>query len=369
MSQKIKCPHCKKEFPMEEGLSSHLKDIETKARDRIEKEQEQKSKKNLQKLKLLEDDKKKLENSNKEKEEQIKSINEKKEKEIEQAVKTAIDTKVKNLDKENKEHYKSLYETKLKEDKENLSEQNSEKQKLWELKEKRLIATIEDLQKKATQGTTVDQGSSSEMQLGDFLKKIFKDKNDKIAEYAKGVAGGDWLQEIKEDDLVIAKILYERKNTKTWSNEWIKKLTNDMKDSKSDVGIIFTKTTPKDFPKDVSWDHKGNIFICKYDFTALKALASTQRWFLAQKNKQDESGKENVLSAIKFIENPEVTNILMQQINISEKKKKKLEEAKNKLDDIIELNEENDSIFEDLLKEIEKIGIEAFIIKWKKNKK
>ena len=61
MSQKIKCPHCKKEFPMEEGLSSHLKDIETKARDRIEKEQEQKSKKNLQKLKLLEDDKKKLE--------------------------------------------------------------------------------------------------------------------------------------------------------------------------------------------------------------------------------------------------------------------------------------------------------------------
>ena len=59
----------------------------------------------------------------------------------------------------------------------------------------------------------------------------------------------------------------------------------------------------------------------------------------------------------------------MQQINISEKKKKKLEEAKNKLDDVIELNEENDNIFEDLLKEIEKIGIEAFIIKWKKNKK
>ena len=59
----------------------------------------------------------------------------------------------------------------------------------------------------------------------------------------------------------------------------------------------------------------------------------------------------------------------MQQINISEKKRKKLEEAKNKLDDVIELNEENDNNFEDLLKEIEKIGIEAFITKWKKNKK
>ena len=137
MSQKIKCPHCEKEFPMEDGLSSHLKDLETKARERVEKEQGQKLKKNIEQLKILEDTKKELELSNKQKEEQIKSINEDKEKEINQAVKTAVDTKVKNLDKENKEHYESLYETKLKEQKENLGEQNSEKQKLWELKEKR----------------------------------------------------------------------------------------------------------------------------------------------------------------------------------------------------------------------------------------
>ena len=45
MSQKIKCPHCEKEFPMEDGLSSHLKDLETKARERVEKEQGQKLKK------------------------------------------------------------------------------------------------------------------------------------------------------------------------------------------------------------------------------------------------------------------------------------------------------------------------------------
>ena len=357
MTPKISCPHCNKEFQMEEGLSIHLKKIEEKKTQEIEKKQKDKiksletsNKENQEKLKSLE-------NANKEKDKKLKLANEQKEKEL------------KAFDKQNKEHYKSLFDEKFKSELENRDQQNAEKEKLWKLKEERLILTIEDLTKKAKQGTTVDQGSSSEMQLGEYLKDLFKDKKDKINEYEKGVAGGDWLQEVVENDFTIAKILYERKNTKAWSNEWIKKLTNDMKDSKSDVGIIFTKTTPKDFPKDVSWDHKGNIFICKYDFTALKALASTQRWFLAQKNKQDESGKENVLSAIKFIENPEVTNILMQQINISEKKKKKLEEAKNKLDDVIELNEENDSIFEDLLEEIEKIGIEAFIIKWKKNKK
>jgi len=362
MSQKITCPHCKKEFPMEEGLSSHLKTIENQTREKAETVANDKFKKDLEKLKLLE-------NENKEKDRKIENINKQKETEIKNAVKAAIDTEKKDLDKQNKEHYESLYETKIKEQKENLNEQSSEKQKLWELKEKRLITTIEDLQKKATQGTTVDQGSSAEMQLGDFLKKIFKDKKDKISEYAKGVAGGDWLQEIIENDFTICRILYERKSTKNWSNDWIKKLQDDMKDSKSDVGIIFTRTTPKDFPKDVQWDHKGNIFICKYDFTALRALATTQRWYLADKNKQKDNGKENVLSAIEFIENPIIKNILMQQINISDKKRKKLELTKKNLDDVIELNDSMDTSLEEFFVEIDKIGIEAFLAKCKKNKK
>ena len=35
MSQKITCPHCEKEFPMEDGLSSHLKDIETTEKENL----------------------------------------------------------------------------------------------------------------------------------------------------------------------------------------------------------------------------------------------------------------------------------------------------------------------------------------------
>ncbi len=222
MNQKITCPHCQKEFPMEDGLSSHLKTIENQRREKAEKEVNDKFKKDLETLKLLK-------NENKEKDKKIENINKQKETEIKNAVKAAVDTVKKDLDKENKEHYQSLYETKFKEQKKNLNEVNSEKQKLWELKEKRLITTIEDLQKKATQGTTVDQGSSAEMQLGEFLNKIFNNKKDKISEYAKGVAGGDWLQEIIENDFSICKILYERKSTKNWSNDWIKKLQDDMK--------------------------------------------------------------------------------------------------------------------------------------------
>jgi len=60
MSPKIICPHCEKEFPMAEGLSSHLKDLETKSKERIEKEQDQKLKKNLEQLKILEETKKEV---------------------------------------------------------------------------------------------------------------------------------------------------------------------------------------------------------------------------------------------------------------------------------------------------------------------
>ena len=49
MSQKITCPHCEQEFPMAEGLSSHLKVLEDTARKKIEKEQDQKLKENQKK--------------------------------------------------------------------------------------------------------------------------------------------------------------------------------------------------------------------------------------------------------------------------------------------------------------------------------
>ena len=44
MTPKITCPHCNKEFQMEEGLSIHLKKIEEKKTQEIEKKQEDKIK-------------------------------------------------------------------------------------------------------------------------------------------------------------------------------------------------------------------------------------------------------------------------------------------------------------------------------------
>ena len=82
---------------------------------------------------------------------------------------------------------------------------------------------------------------------------------------------------------------------------------------------------------------------------------------------QKDKTKENVLSAIEFIENPIIKNLLMQQINVSDKKKKKLELTMKNLTDVIELNENMESNLEELFSEIDKIGISEFLSKWKKN--
>ena len=140
-----------------------------------------------------------------------------------------------------------------------------------------------------------------------------------------------------------------------------------MKDSKSDIGIIFTRSTPKDFPKDASWHHEGNIFICKYDFPTLKNLATTQRWAHVLIDKQRGDKKENAISAIEFLDSPVVKNLVMQKINISEKKRKKMKLTLQNLNDAIDLDEQMDDSLEEFFKEIEKIGITAFLDKWRKN--
>ena len=351
MSQKITCPHCKKEFPMQQGLESHFNDLkQTVINDAKKQEQDR--------IQKLEEDKKNQEEKNKKLEAQIK----KSDLEKSEAIKKALDE-----DRAaNKEHYDAIMENAIKKDRENQLNKHSEDKNKWELEKNRLNKQIQTLNQTVNQGATVDQGSGAEISLGEFLKKIFKDKDDKITAYAKGAAGGDWLQEVIENNHTICKILYERKNTKSWSNEWIKKIQDDMKDSKSNIGVIFTRATPKDFPKDVPWDHKGNIFICKYDFPTLRNLATTQRWAHVLIDQHKGNNKENILSAIDFLENPIIKNIIMQKINISEKKKKKLKLTLQNLEDVIELNESMDESLEELFKEINKIGISGFLDKWNK---
>ena len=353
MSQKITCPHCKIEFPMEQGLESHFNDL----KQALIKDVQQQEKDRVQKL---ENDKKDQEEKNKKLEAQIK----KNDLERSEAIKEALDKDRAS----NKEHFDALLETAIKKDREDQLNKYSEDKNKWELEKNRLNKQIQTLNQTVNQGATVDQGSGAEISLGEFLKKIFKDKNDKIQEYEKGESGGDWIQEVVEQGSLISKILYERKKTKAWSNKWIGKLQEDMKESGSDIGIIFSRTLPKDFPKDAQFDHKGNIFLCKYDYDALKTLAQTQRYLITQLFKERKSGQENELSALKFWENPKVKNATFKSIEDKSDTRKKLKSAEKNIKEAITKLDSMDINLEELYTEIEKIGLSAFLEKHRNTK-
>ena len=180
MSEKITCPKCKAEFPMEDAIKQNL----DKHKKKIEDEGKQKNKEDLDKFKQRfreEEAEKNKDNLKKiqELEEKSKKNDEDKKAEIKKAVEAERTS--------TKEHYESLRETEVNKAREDLSNKHSEEKNTWALEKKRLNEQIQTLNQTANQGSTVDQGSGAEISLGDYLKKTFKDKSDKIKEYAKGV--------------------------------------------------------------------------------------------------------------------------------------------------------------------------------------
>ena len=345
MVEKVTCPSCGKEFDLGEGYKKHLKILEAETRAGVEKTSKDKFKIEQQKLAVSEAKLK----AEKEKADQIQN-------ELQ-----AEKQKNKKVDKKYKEHYASLSDAKIKAVKEDLEQKTAEKDKKHTLVIERLEKKLSESQKALKQGVTVDQGAIQVMQLIEFLReKVFKNTEDKFVSYETGEEGGDVLQEVIEKGEPVCKILYESKKTKGWSSKWLDKLQEDMTDSKAIVGMLFSVTVPKSFNKDDLFQHTGNIFVCRYDYSVLRVLAQTQRHLLTQLHKERGNGKENALSAIKFFDNPDVKNIITQMIV-------KHSAVKNKIKKTIKLAQETEETVDDvslnydeLFNQMKNIGIDYF---------
>jgi len=104
---------------------------------------------------------------------------------------------------------------------------------------------IEELRRKAEQGSQQLQGEVQELQLEETLKAQFPD--DDISPVPKGVHGGDIVHSVVSGSGAYSGvILWESKRTKNWSNTWLPKLRDDQRDAKADIAIIVSTALPKD---------------------------------------------------------------------------------------------------------------------------
>ncbi len=103
---------------------------------------------------------------------------------------------------------------------------------------------IEDLKRRAEQGSQQLQGEVQELILEELLRAKFP--FDAIEAVAKGEYGGDALQRVVgAGGQVGGAILWESKRTKNWSDAWLTKLREDQRAAKAEIAVIVSQTLPK----------------------------------------------------------------------------------------------------------------------------
>jgi hypothetical protein len=124
-----------------------------------------------------------------------------------------------------------------------------EELKLRVLEKEQTIASmqrqIEDLKRRAEQGSQQLQGEVQELEIESLLSSRFP--RDLIQPVPKGEFGGDVLHRVIGPlGQQCGTILWESKRTKNWSDTWLSKLREDQRSAKADLAVIVSQVLPKD---------------------------------------------------------------------------------------------------------------------------
>ena len=152
----------------------------------------------------------------------------------------------------------------------------------------------DDLRRKINQGSQQTQGEAFEDKFQKMLKLEFS--NDLVKEVAKGTKGGDIIQEVMDrNGNMCGKILWEMKNTKTWSELWVDKLKGDQRRSMADYAVLISEAVPNNVE---SARFYKNIWITKQSFVIGLACALRLNLIqiaMAKRANEGKNGKSDLL--------------------------------------------------------------------------
>jgi hypothetical protein len=128
---------------------------------------------------------------------------------------------------------------------------------------------IEDLKRKAEQGSQQLQGEVQELALEALLRQRFA--RDLIEPVPKGEFGGDLIQRVVGPaGQVAGSILWEAKRTKNWSDGWLGKLREDQRAAKADVALIVSQALPRGLQ---TFDYIDGVWVTDPKFAVALAVA------------------------------------------------------------------------------------------------
>jgi hypothetical protein len=167
--------------------------------------------------------------------------------ELEAAAKNAELESVRKLDEERKKLEASLREEQQKREEETARKSQEDFSRKLEEKEKQMTQlrqALDEANRKATQGSQQIQGEVLENELKEALTRAFP--TDSVEDVPTGIRGADLIHRVRDAyGRELGIILWESKNTKAFSQEWVKKLKDDRIIAKADVCILVSSVVPE----------------------------------------------------------------------------------------------------------------------------
>jgi hypothetical protein len=229
---------------VKEEISKQKKRLKTEIEAEVKKESESGVKDLLEKISKQSDQMSELRKTNLTFQQQVMDLK-KREEDL------ALEIQQKVLDKTNK----IKEETQKEEQEKHMLDLRQRDELVNTLKDK-----IEDMKRKADQGSMQSQGEILELEVERILSTLYP--LDRIEEIKKGTNGADCLQHVVGQNGQVAGIVaFETKRTKSFSDKWIEKLKGDMRNHKADIGVIVTETMPEGMK---TFGINDGVWICSF---------------------------------------------------------------------------------------------------------
>lgn len=153
---------------------------------------------------------------------------------------------------------------------------------------------IEELKRRAEQGSQQLQGEVFELELEGLLRARFP--QDLIEPVPKGEFGGDVLHRVVGNGGgPCGTILWESKRTKHWSDGWLAKLRDDQRAAKAELALLVSNVLPKGV---IAFDHIDGVWVAEPRCALPVAIALRQSLLEIAKVRSAADGQQTKMELV-----------------------------------------------------------------------
>jgi hypothetical protein len=153
---------------------------------------------------------------------------------------------------------------------------------------------IEDLLRRAEQGSQQTQGEAPELELESSLRSRFP--RDLIEPVPKGECGGDVLHRVfGHAGLICGTIIWESKRTKSWNDNWLAKLRDDQRMAKADIALLISSALPKGVD---TFDLVDSVWVTQPRFAISLAIVLRQSLIDVASSRHAQAGQRTKMEMV-----------------------------------------------------------------------